>query len=46
MIKLPKFNSQSMYEYETYFNLTTNEERLGKLLVHYEVMKIANEHFL
>ena len=43
MIKLPKFNSQSMYDYETYFNLTTNEERLGKLLVHYEVMKIARK---
>ena len=28
MIKLPKFNSQSMYDYETNFHLTMNEERL------------------
>ncbi len=41
MIKLPKFDNQSMYDYETYFNLTMNDERLGKFLAHYEAMKIA-----
>ena len=32
-----------MFDYETSFNLTTNESRLGKLLVHFEVMKITNK---
>jgi len=41
MIKLPKFNSQSMYDYETNFHLTMNEERLGKFLTHYEAFKIS-----
>ncbi len=41
MIKLPKFDEQSMFDYETYFNLTTNEERMGKLLAHYETMKMS-----
>ena len=41
MIKLPKLDEQSMFDYETYFHLTMNEERLGKFLVHYEAMKIA-----
>ena len=31
-----------MYDYETFNSLTTNEERLGKLLAHYEAMKIAS----
>ena len=31
MIKLPKFNSQSMYDYETNFHLTMNEERLFEI---------------
>jgi len=30
-----------MFDYETYFNLTMNDERLGKFLAHYEAMKIA-----
>ena len=30
MIKLPKFDNQSMYDYETFSSLTSNEERLGK----------------
>ena len=42
MIKLPKFNSQSMYDYETNFHLTMNEERLSKFLTHYEAYKIAS----
>ena len=41
MIKLPKFSNQSMFDYETYFYLTMNDERLGKFLAHYEAMKIA-----
>ena len=41
MIKLPKFNSQSMYDYETNFHLTMNEERLSKFLA-YEAYKIAS----
>lgn len=41
MIKLPKFDNQSMYDYETFSSLTSNEERLGKFLAHYEAMKIA-----
>lgn len=41
MIKLPKFDEQSMFDYETYNSLTTNEERLGKFLAHYEAMKLA-----
>tara|TARA_B110001450_G_C17628723_1_gene484334 strand:- start:828 stop:1517 length:690 start_codon:yes stop_codon:yes gene_type:complete len=41
MIKLPKSDNQSMFDYETYFSLTMNEERLGKFLAHYEAMKIA-----
>jgi hypothetical protein len=43
MIKLPKFNSQSMYDYETNFHLTMNEERLSKFLTHYEAFKISSE---
>ena len=41
MIKLPKFNIQSMYDYETNFHLTMDEERLGKFLTHYEAFKIS-----
>ncbi len=41
MIKLPKFNEQSMFDYETFNSLTTNEERIGKFLAHYEAMKLA-----
>jgi hypothetical protein len=42
MIKLPKKDIQSMFDYETFHSLTTNEERLGKFLAHYEAMKIAS----
>ena len=41
MIKLPKFDSQSMYDYETNFHLTMNEDRLAKFLTHYEAFKIS-----
>ena len=37
MIKLPKFNIQSMYDAETVFNLYMNKERLSKFLIHYEL---------
>ena len=43
MIKLPKFDSQSMYDYETNFHLTMNEDRISKFLTHYEAFKISNE---
>ncbi len=39
MIKLPKFNIQSMYDAETTFNLYMNKERLSKFLIHYELFK-------
>lgn len=42
MIKLPKFDTQSMYDYETNFHLTMNEERLGKFITHYEAFKISS----
>lgn len=41
MIKLPKFDSQSMFDYETFYNLTANEERIGKFLAHFEAMKVS-----
>ena len=40
MIKLPSFTSQSMYDSETDFNLQMSEERLAKLLIHYEAFKL------
>ena len=40
MIKLPKKDIQSMYDYETFNSLTTNEEI--STLAHYEAMKIAS----
>ena len=43
MIKLPKFDSQSMYDYETNFHLTMNEDRISKFLTHYEAFKISKE---
>ena len=43
MIKLPKFDAQSMYDYETNFHLTMNEERISKLLTHYEAFKISSK---
>ena len=36
MIKLPKLNEQTMFDFETNYHLTMNEERLGKFLAHYE----------
>lgn len=41
MIKLPKLNAQAMFDFETNYHLTMNEERLGKFLAHYESIKIA-----
>ena len=41
MIKLPKLDNQSMYDYETNFHLTMNEERLSKFLTHFEAFKIS-----
>lgn len=41
MIKLPKFDNQSMYDYETNFHLTMNEDRLAKFLTHFEAYKIS-----
>ena len=40
MIKLPKFTHQSMYDSETNFNLQMPEDRLAKLLIHYEAFKL------
>jgi hypothetical protein len=40
-IKLPIF--QKMYEYETNYHLTMNEERLSKFLCHFELFKIASK---
>ena len=36
MIKLPRLDIQSMYDYETNFHLTMNEERLSKFLTHFD----------
>ncbi len=41
MIKLPKLDIQSMYDYETNFHLTMNEERLSKFLTHFEAFKLS-----
>jgi hypothetical protein len=38
MIELPDF--AKMYEYETYFHLTLNTNRLGKLAAHYEAYQM------
>ena len=43
MIKLPKFNSQSMYDYETNFHLTMNEERYRNFYT-YEAYKITSRY--
>ena len=43
MIKLPKFDNQSMYDYETNFHLTMDEERISKFLTHYEAFKISSQ---
>jgi len=41
MIKLPKFDTQSMYDYETNFHLTMDEDRLAKFITHFEAFKIS-----
>ena len=43
MIKLPKYNTQNMYDAETQFNLFMNKERLSKFLIHYELFKKINK---
>ena len=40
-IKLPLF--KKMYEYETNYHLTMNEERLSKFLCHYELFRISSK---
>jgi len=40
-IKLPIF--KKMYEYETNYHLTMNEERLSKFLCHFELFKISSK---
>ena len=40
MIKLPKFEMQTMYDSETDFNLQMSPERMSKFLIHYEAFKI------
>jgi hypothetical protein len=41
MIELPDFDRQ--YEYETYFHLTLDVARLGKLAAHYEAYRMVRE---
>lgn len=43
MIKLPKFNMQSMYDAETDFNLQMSPERMSKFLIHYEAFKLIKK---
>jgi len=43
MIKLPRFSLQSMYDSETDFNLQVTEDRLAKLLIHYEAFKLIEK---
>ena len=40
MIKLPKFTLQSMFDSETDFSLQAPDDRLAKLLIHYEAFKL------
>ena len=40
MIDLPDFTTQKMYDYETFYHLTMNLDRLSKFVIHYEAMKI------
>ena len=46
MIKIPKFTEQQMYDYETFFHLSMNENRLSKFLAHYESFKISKNILL
>jgi hypothetical protein len=41
VIELPDFSAESMYAAETSWHLQLSEERLGKLLAHWEVMKMT-----
>lgn len=41
MIKLPDFDEQSMYDYETNYHLTMNIDRVSKYIIHYEAMKMT-----
>ena len=43
MIKLPKFNMQSMYDAETDFNSQMSPERMSKFLIHYEAFKLIKK---
>ncbi len=42
MIDLPEFTDQNFYDSETLFHLMLREDRLGKLLAHWEALKIAS----
>ena len=41
MIELPDF--EKTYDYENYFYWTSDTQRVGKLLAHYELFKIAQK---
>jgi len=41
MIEMPDFDK--MYEYETYFHLTMDLNRLSKFIAHYEVFKMVSD---
>ena len=41
MIKMPKFDKQTMYDAETTYHLTMTTDRIGKIIAHYEAMKLV-----
>ena len=41
MIDLPDFTEQKMYDYETFYHLTMNLDRVSKYVIHYEAMKMV-----
>jgi len=41
MINLPDFTEQKMYDYETFYHLTMNLDRVSKYVIHYEAMKMV-----
>jgi hypothetical protein len=43
MINIPKDLNKKMYDYETFYHLSMSNDRLGKLLAHYEAFKIASK---
>lgn len=43
MIKIPKDLKKKMYDYETFYHLSMTNDRLGKLLAHYEAYKLISE---